>query len=697
MKSAFSIPVRLKFFVPAIIWMGCAILLMLFGLLFHYITHQQRQLVIERARNDIHGVFRDYRHILIHDIIKGQPLDLSFVDRAKDLQGKLSGVWVVDGKGHLMGSRGEPIRTYLSSLGLESDAGSTMSRIARELPEKPALFHCTIDQEGIIYGYFIAGLNPSSLASPAQWWFWVALTIICGVFLGTAVFLHLGVVHWFLTPMTDLKRTLQKAQPRFNNVAKPVTATFHNEFDALIQEADRLSDDFKSQQLQWSEALSSHEKKIMALDLTQRRLTRLNADLENIVEARTRELQHFQNEIHVQQQALFNAHQENSYLEERISCLDKQNLMCKWARSATHTLNNILTGLVSYPELILLDLPLDSPIRPKVQNILCSARNAATVVQDLLALTESDGRRMRPININAEVIEEWMHTGSFKELRHRYPDIAFETDLSRDLMKIKGHGNALKKMLFNMMAFVFATENTGVQVTTENRYVDQPIHGTEDITEGDYVVLRIMDDAPLSDSVDLWQRFNPLDTRKTGDHGYSDMCLAVVWAIVKDHRGCIDVRHQPGNGNCFDFYFPVDRRETDAENTTIAIDRFMGSGETVLVIDDIKEQRQIAATLLTRLNYKVHAVESGERAVAYLKTRSVDILVLDMIMDPGMDGLDTYIQIIEQHPGQKAVIASGFAENERVQRAQRLGAGPYIRKPYTLEKIALGLKNELVQ
>jgi YesN/AraC family two-component response regulator len=90
-------------------------------------------------------------------------------------------------------------------------------------------------------------------------------------------------------------------------------------------------------------------------------------------------------------------------------------------------------------------------------------------------------------------------------------------------------------------------------------------------------------------------------------------------------------------------------------------------------------------------------VESGEKAVSFLKKQPVDILVLDMIMDPGMDGLDTYIKIIESRPGQKAVIASGYAENERVKNAQRLGAGPYIRKPYTLEKIALGLKDELAQ
>jgi len=71
------------------------------------------------------------------------------------------------------------------------------------------------------------------------------------------------------------------------------------------------------------------------------------------------------------------------------------------------------------------------------------------------------------------------------------------------------------------------------------------------------------------------------------------------------------------------------------------------------------------------------------------------LLVLDMIMDPGMDGLDTYKDILKIHPGQKAIIASGFSETDRVKEVQRLGAGAYIKKPYTFEKIGLAVKTEL--
>ncbi len=121
----------------------------------------------------------------------------------------------------------------------------------------------------------------------------------------------------------------------------------------------------------------------------------------------------------------------------------------------------------------------------------------------------------------------------------------------------------------------------------------------------------------------------------------------------------------------------------------------MGKGETVLVIDDVEEQREIASDMLRKLGYSVTSVSSGEKAVEYLKNHSVDLLVLDMIMDPGIDGLETYKRILELHPGQKAIIASGFSESERAKEAKSLGAGAYVKKPYLIEKIGVVVRNEL--
>lgn len=171
--------------------------------------------------------------------------------------------------------------------------------------------------------------------------------------------------------------------------------------------------------------------------------------------------------------------------------------------------------------------------------------------------------------------------------------------------------------------------------------------------------------------------------------------MSVVWGTVKDHNGYIDVQSEVGKGTTFTLYFPVTREEAAKRETAVPLPDYIGNDESILVIDDIKEQRELAAKMLGKLNYKVKTVSSGEEAVEYLRTEKTDLIVLDMIMDPGMDGLDTYKAIVEIHPKQKAIIVSGFSETDRVAEAKTLGAGDYLRKPYVQEKLGLAVRKEL--
>jgi len=123
----------------------------------------------------------------------------------------------------------------------------------------------------------------------------------------------------------------------------------------------------------------------------------------------------------------------------------------------------------------------------------------------------------------------------------------------------------------------------------------------------------------------------------------------------------------------------------------------MGHGQSILVVDDMNDQRIIVSDMLKRLGYKVETCESGEKAVAYMKENTMDLLILDMIMDPGIDGCETYKQILEIRPGQKAIIASGYSETMNVKKTHILGAGEYLRKPYTMEKLGLAIKKELTK
>ncbi len=255
----------------------------------------------------------------------------------------------------------------------------------------------------------------------------------------------------------------------------------------------------------------------------------------------------------------------------------------------------------------------------------------------------------------------------------------------------------LGKTIFNLVSNASEAMPKGgiLTITTANQYLDKPIHGYDEIRKGDYVVLSVSDTGEGINAVDLKRIFEPFYTKKVMGRSGTGLGLAVVWGTVKDHHGYINVHSQEGKGSTFILYFPVTREELSAEYVAVSVARYMGKSESILIVDDVKEQRDLAKDMLTKLNYNVTCASSGEEAVACLKLHSVDLMVLDMIMDPGIDGLDTYRKVIEIHPEQKAIIVSGFSETDRVKAAQTLGAGAYVLKPYTIDKLGLAVREEL--
>ncbi|MDP3284429.1 MAG: response regulator, partial [Desulfobacterales bacterium] len=232
-------------------------------------------------------------------------------------------------------------------------------------------------------------------------------------------------------------------------------------------------------------------------------------------------------------------------------------------------------------------------------------------------------------------------------------------------------------------------------IKTANQYLDKPIQGYDEIREGDYVVLSVSDTGEGIHPADLKRIFEPFYTKKVMGRSGTGLGLAVVWGTVKDHNGYINVQSEEGKGSTFTLYFPVTREELSTEHVAVPISEYMGKGESILIVDDVKGQRDLAEEMLRKLNYRVTSVYSGEEAVAYLKEHKADLMVLDMIMDPGMDGLDTYRSVLEMCPKQKAIIVSGFSESDRVKAAQALGAGAYVKKPYVIEKLGLAVRKEL--
>jgi signal transduction histidine kinase/CheY-like chemotaxis protein len=407
-------------------------------------------------------------------------------------------------------------------------------------------------------------------------------------------------------------------------------------------------------------------------------LTEKNIELMNVIEQRKKdEIERFK-------------------LETQLQRAQKMEAIGTLAGGVAHDLNNILSGLVSYPELLLLELPEDSPLRKPILTIQKSGENAASVVNDLLTLARRGVAVTEVLNLN-RIISDYLNSPGFEKLKLDHSQVQVETRLGENLLNIVGSPIHLSKTVMNLVSNAVESMPQGgtLIIDTENRYIDQPIRGYDTIEEGDYVVCSVSDGGVGISSEDIDRIFEPFYTKKVMGLSGTGLGMAVVWGTVKDHNGYIDVRSTEDKGTTFTLYFPVTREKLPKEIIQASIDKFKGNGELILVVDDVAEQRDIASGMLTKLGYRVATVSSGEQAVRFLEKDRADLLVLDMIMEPGMDGLDTYIKALKIEPRQKAIIASGFSETDRVKEARNLGAGAYVKKPYTMEKLGLAVRREL--
>jgi PAS domain S-box-containing protein len=390
------------------------------------------------------------------------------------------------------------------------------------------------------------------------------------------------------------------------------------------------------------------------------------------------------------------AEEERQILEERLQRAEKMEALGTLAGGVAHDLNNVLGVMVGYSELLLYDVEPSSPLKAGLENILSGSQRAAAIVQDLLTLARRGVASRKVVNLN-QIIADCRNLPEFKKLTSYHPSVTIQTALESALLNISGSDIHLVKMLFNLISNAGEAMPKGgnLTITTSNQYLDTPIRGYDEVREGDYVVLSVSDTGEGISAADLKHIFEPFYTKKVMGRSGTGLGLAVVWGTVKDHNGYINVKSEEGRGTTFTLYFPVARAEITSEKAPLSILEYTGKGESILIVDDIKGQRDLAREMLGKLNYNVASVASGEEAVAYLKEHQVDLLVLDMIMDPGLDGLDTYKKVLEIRPKQKAVIVSGFSESDRVHSAQSLGAGTYVKKPYVLEKLGLAVRKEL--
>lgn len=394
------------------------------------------------------------------------------------------------------------------------------------------------------------------------------------------------------------------------------------------------------------------------------------------------------------------AENEKLVLQEKLSRSTKMEAMGLMAAEVAHDLNNILSGIIGYPQLLLMEPNITEKQKEALKEILETGQRAAAVVSDLLTIARGVASTKVSLPVN-DIINGYTNSPECKQLQEIFPSVKLELQLDPKAGNIIASQVHVTKVIMNLVSNAFEAmppDRTDGLVSISSRNItigDRPSGFESSLEPGAYVLLTVSDNGPGIPAEDVNKIFEPFYSKKTKGRSGTGLGLAIVWNTINDHQAHLDVKTGP-EGTTFKLYFKRTEEKASVAAAKHKLEEYKGAGQRILVVDDVDIQRKLASKMLSTLGYEPVAVSSGEAAVEFLKKEDVDLVILDMIMHPGMNGRETYGAIMEFKPHQKAIIASGMAETEEVAKAQAMGAGQFVNKPYTIEALAAAVQKALI-
>ena len=382
-------------------------------------------------------------------------------------------------------------------------------------------------------------------------------------------------------------------------------------------------------------------------------------------------------------------------LQKRLTDAQRMESLGLMAGSVAHDLNNILTGIVTFPELLLSNMSPTDKFRTEIELIYRAGRQAADVVADLLTVARGSKCKKEANNLNL-LVTNYVDSIEYRQLESDFPGIRIHVGLEPDLPNLNCSAIHIVKSIINLVtnAAEACGEEGDITIRTISRKLTEPIRGYEEIPRGEYVVLSIADNGSGISGDGLGRIFEPFYSKKEMGRSGTGLGLTVIWNTVRDHHGYIDLTSNWA-GSRFDLYFPVSQEKREEMQDSLSLEALFGKGEKILIVDDEESQRNIACSILKQLGYTPFSVDSGWSAVEYIKREPVDLVLLDMIMEPGMDGCQTFAEILKYHPKQKAIITSGYSDKKDQEKIESLGVSQYIIKPYSLACLARAIRLEI--
>ncbi len=352
---------------------------------------------------------------------------------------------------------------------------------------------------------------------------------------------------------------------------------------------------------------------------------------------------------------------ENKKLEEQLLQSQKLDAIGKLAGGVAHDFNNILTAIMGFSHLTLSKLPEDDPLRGNMDQILLASNRAVELTQGLLSFSRK--RIMNPAPHSLTDIVVKLKKFLLRLIRE---DIQLLITLSEEELTVFVDSGQIEQVLMNLVTNARDALPTGGQIAirTESAYLDESFAETHGYGEaGRYAVLIVSDTGKGMDAKTRDRIFEPFFTTKEQGKG-TGLGLAVVYGIIKQHNGFINVYSEPGKGTSFKIYLPQLRGSHKVEQREVQSSTIQGGSETVLIAEDDAVLRELSSTILRNHGYHVIEAVDGEDVVVKFNENKgrVKLIIFDVIM-PKKNGLEAYQDIRRIDQAVKAIFVSGYAED----------------------------------
>jgi PAS domain S-box-containing protein len=380
-------------------------------------------------------------------------------------------------------------------------------------------------------------------------------------------------------------------------------------------------------------------------------------------------------------------------LEEELNHAQKMEAVGQLAGGVAHDFNNILAVVKSFSELLLEDPATPAPTRDDLTEIKQAADRGAALTRQLLAFSRR--QIMRPEIVDLNVVVE----GVTKMLaRVIGVHIRCETTLASDLGTVKADAGQLEQVIMNLAVNARDAMPDGGRLTIETQGVELDADyvrrhaGPERVAVGRYVVLTVSDTGCGMDDATMSRIFEPFFTTKEKGKG-TGLGLSMVYGIVKQSGGHVDVASRPGQGTTFKVFLPHSDEAAAIAPTPPSISSPTRGTETILLVDDEPPVRTAVARILARQGYTVLEATAPEEALRICEQHrgSIDLVVTDLMM-PGMNGAELAERLRSIRGSLRFLYTSGYSDDDLVlQGLLRLDA-PLLPKPFSLDVFVLKVR-----